>query len=165
MVALGLLSVGLSLVIPESDGDPAGAVDASDVAQFVQFTSLGLVIAWIPGATRSQSRMNAALVGTDDEVARIKYRVLRGKALDLTDEETERGRYLARVTAHAIPALAAFLLAMASAISITRFFDGEPLSSIFGAAVVALGLSFVIHLERRRRIVLGFLYETGHAAA
>ncbi len=128
---------------------------------------LGVAIAWMPGSARAGNRGRSALYGTDDEVARLKYRVLRGRELQLTEEETARGRYLARVmyfSALAEVASSAALLTGLAVMRVPDLFDAERrllAGAIVGFALVAV-VTFLIFASRKRANARRFLDETAH---
>ncbi len=161
--ALGLL-IGMLLSALIGDGEP---FDVSVIANWVGVSLMGVAVAWMPGSMRAASRSRSALYGTDDEVARLKYRVLRGRERELTPDETARGRYLARITFFSALAEVASVGAILGALIVMRstdLFDAErrllAVATICFASVVLVGA--MLFAIRRRANARRFLDETAH---
>lgn len=161
--AVGLLFGALLSAVLGRSGPP----DLPTLSNWAGVTLMGVAIAWMPGSVRAGNRGRSALYGTDDEVARLKYRVLRGRALQLTEEETARGRYLARVTyfsALAEVASSAALLAGLAVMRLSDLFDAE--RRLLAGATVGFALIVVVTVlifaSRRRANARRFLDETAH---
>lgn len=161
--AVGLL-IGMLLSALIGDGEP---FDVSVLANWVGVSLVGVGLAWMPGSMRAASRSRSALYGTGDEVARLKYRVLRGRELELTAEETARGRYLARITFFSALGEVASAGAILAAVIVMRFadlFDAERrllavVTICFASVLLAGAVLFAI---RRRANARRFLDETAH---
>ncbi len=161
--AVGLLfGMLLSALLGESV-----PLDFSTLMNWAGVILLGVAIAWMPGSVRAGNRGRSALYGTDDEVARLKYRVLRGRELQLTEQEVARGRYLARVTYFSALADVASSAALLAGLAVMRFpdlFDAE--RRLLAAATVGFAFIVVVALlilaSHRRANARRFLDESAH---